>query len=83
TVRIGETIYSGVASFGRRPTFDNGAPLLEVFIFDFSGNLYGKTIEVDFHRFIRGEEKFESVEDLKAAMKRDEATARAILRTSR
>ncbi len=83
TVRIGETIYGGVASFGRRPTFDNGPPLLEVFVFDFSGDLYGRTIEVDFHRFIRGEEKFASVEELKKAMKRDEAAARAILKTLR
>ncbi|MGA3302024.1 MAG: bifunctional riboflavin kinase/FAD synthetase [Methylovirgula sp.] len=83
TVRIGGKIYGGVASFGRRPTFDNGPPLLEVFVFDFSGDLYGKTIEVDFHRFIRGEEKFASVEELKDAMKRDEAAARAILKTLR
>ena len=33
--------FDGVASFGRRPTFDNGAPLLEVFLFDFKGDLYG------------------------------------------
>ncbi len=83
TVRIGDKIYGGVASFGRRPTFDNGPPLLEVFLFDFSGDLYGHTIEVDFHRFIRGEEKFASVEELKDAMKRDEAAARAILKTLR
>ena len=83
TVRIGDKTYGGVASFGRRPTFDNGPPLLEVFLFDFSGDLYGQTIEVDFHRFIRGEEKFASVEELKDAMKRDEAAARAILKTLR
>ena len=34
--------YDGVASFGRRPTFDNGAPLLEVYLFDFAGDLYGR-----------------------------------------
>ena len=43
----------GVASFGRRPTFDNGAALLEVFLFDFSGDLYGKTIDVAFIAWIR------------------------------
>ena len=40
--------YDAVASFGRRPTFDNGRVLLEVFLFDFSGDLYGKTIDVAF-----------------------------------
>ena len=44
-VRVGRGAerFDGVASFGRRPTFDNGAPLLEVFLFDFKGDLYGTT----------------------------------------
>ncbi|MGO9133732.1 MAG: bifunctional riboflavin kinase/FAD synthetase [Methylovirgula sp.] len=79
SVRIGEMLYGGVANYGRRPTFDNGAPLLEVFIFDFSGDLYGATIEVAFLGFIRGEEKFASLDALKAQIKADEAAARAIL----
>ena len=78
-VRVGETVYSGVAKYGRRPTFDNGAPLLEVFLFDFAGDLYGKTLEVAFRGFIRGEEKFASLDALKAQIKQDEATARAML----
>ncbi|TAL80743.1 MAG: bifunctional riboflavin kinase/FAD synthetase [Beijerinckiaceae bacterium] len=78
-VRIRETTYGGVASYGRRPTFDNGAPLLEVFIFDFSGSLYGKTIEVAFRGFLRDEEKFASVEDLTRQIKADAAAARKIL----
>ena len=49
----------GVASFGRRPTFDNGAPLLEVFLFDFKGDLYGQTLDVAFIAFIREELKFD------------------------
>ena len=48
--------YDGVASFGRRPTFDNGAPLLETYLFDFAGDLYGKrTIDVAFIGWIREE----------------------------
>ena len=74
----GET-HDGVASFGRRPTFDNGAPLLEVFIFDFEREIYGRGVEVAFHGFIRGEEKFDSVEELVEQMHRDSATAREIL----
>lgn len=68
-----------VASFGRRPTFDNGPPLLEVFVFDFEGDLYGREVEVAFFGFIRGEEKFDSVEALIDQMGRDSARAREIL----
>ena len=78
-VRIGESWYGGVASFGTRPTFDNGAPLLEVYIFDFSGDLYGKVIEVAFMHFLRDELKFNSVEALVAQIKDDAAKARALL----
>lgn len=74
---VGE--YGGVASYGRRPTFDNGAPLLETFLFDFSGDLYGQDIEVDFVGWIRGEEKFASAEALVVRMNVDAAEARAIL----
>ena len=66
----------GVASFGRRPTFDNGAPLLEVFLFDFNGDLYGATLDVAFIAFIREELKFDSAEALVAQMADDSARAR-------
>ena len=77
-VRIGsgELRYDGVASFGRRPTFDNGAPLLEVFLFDFSGDLYGATLDVAFIGFIREELKFDGVDALIAQMDDDSARAR-------
>jgi riboflavin kinase/FMN adenylyltransferase len=75
-----EKTYDGVASYGRRPTFDNGRALLEPNLFDFSGDLYGEKIEVLFIDWIRAEEKFDSVEALVAQMKRDEARAREILR---
>ena len=70
---------AGVASYGRRPTFDDGAPLLEVHVFDFSEDLYGKCVEVDFVDWIRGEQKFEQVRDLVDQMHRDAAAARRIL----
>jgi riboflavin kinase / FMN adenylyltransferase len=69
----------GVASFGRRPTFDNGAPLLETFLFDFDGDLYGEKLDVAFIGFIREELKFASVEALVARMDDDTARARAAL----
>ncbi|MGJ0392892.1 MAG: bifunctional riboflavin kinase/FAD synthetase [Methylocystis sp.] len=79
TIEIDGVIRGGAANFGRRPTFDNGPPLLEIFIFDFSGDLYGKEVEVAFFGFIRGEEKFESVEALIAQMEDDCIRAREIL----
>jgi riboflavin kinase / FMN adenylyltransferase len=80
TLEARETLHWGVASFGKRPTFDDGPPLLEVFVFDFDGDLYGETIEVAFYDFLRGEEKFASVEALVAQMRADVEAARATLR---
>jgi riboflavin kinase/FMN adenylyltransferase len=71
--------FDGVASFGRRPTFDNGAPLLEVFLFDFTGDLYGTALDVAFIGFIREELKFDSIEALVRQMDDDSASARAAL----
>jgi len=68
--------FDGVASFGRRPTFDNGAALLEIFLFDFKGDLYGKTLDVAFIAFIREELKFDGVEALVRQMDDDSARAR-------
>jgi riboflavin kinase/FMN adenylyltransferase len=78
--RADGTLYDGVASFGRRPTVDdNGAPLLETFVFDFSGDLYGEICEVSFFGFLRPEVKFDGLDALVAQIKRDEAEARALL----
>ena len=72
-------VREGVASYGRRPTVDDGAPLFETWIFDFDGDLYGRTIEVELVGWIRPEEKFASVEALTAAVLRDAEAARALL----
>jgi riboflavin kinase/FMN adenylyltransferase len=72
-------VHDGVASFGRRPTFDNGAPLLEVFVFDFDGDLYGKALDVEFVSWIRAEEKFAGAEALIARMQKDMAEAKRAL----
>lgn len=71
--------HDGVASFGRRPIFDDGAPLLEVFLFDFDGDLYGQTVDVAFIGWIRHEQKFDSIEVLKRHMTSDAAQARDAL----
>ena len=72
-------VHDGVASFGRRPTFDDGAPRLETFVFDFDGDLYGKQADVEFCGFLRGEAKFDSVDALIAQMDADCARARSVL----
>jgi len=79
-IRPDGAIHDGVASFGRRPTVtEDGAPLLETFVFDFDGDLYGEEATVCLVAFQRGEEKFDDLDALIAQMKRDEATARATL----
>jgi riboflavin kinase/FMN adenylyltransferase len=70
----------GVASLGVRPTFGHGGSrLLEVHLFDFDKDLYGTMLDVDFVERLRGEERFESVDDLVAQMHRDTVAARLIL----
>lgn len=79
TVEIEGVRHKGVASFGRRPTFDDGAPRLETFVFDFSGDLYGRTLIVAFHAWLRPELKFDGIDALIAQMDIDSARARAAL----
>ncbi len=71
--------YMGAAYLGTRPTFDNGGPLLEIFLLEFDGDLYGREIEVAFVDFIRGDRRFDTVEDLIAQMQADCAKTREIL----
>ena len=75
--------YDGVANFGRRPMFDSGAVLLEVFLFDFAGDLYGRDIDVAFIDWIREEKLFSSVGELVRNMDNDAAQARAVLANAR
>jgi riboflavin kinase/FMN adenylyltransferase len=79
---IGQQRFDGVASFGRRPVFDNGAPLLEVFLFDFNGDLYGKQIDVAFLAWIRHEMKFDGIDDLVRHMDEDSGRVREALARS-
>jgi riboflavin kinase/FMN adenylyltransferase len=72
-------VLGGVASLGIRPTFEPPVELLEPFFFDFSGDLYGQTIEVQLIDYLRPEAKFDSLEALKVQMDLDAAKARAIL----
>jgi len=71
--------HPGVASLGVRPTFEPPQELLEAHLFGFDGDLYDRKIEVALHAFIREEKKFESLDDLVAHMRDDEAQARKLL----
>ncbi|MCK8780732.1 bifunctional riboflavin kinase/FAD synthetase [Rhizobium sp. NTR19] len=78
--RADGSLHDAVASYGRRPTVtENGAPLLETFLFDFSGSLYGEVCSVSFFGHLRDELKFDGLDPLVAQMKRDEEEARALL----
>lgn len=69
----------GVANFGRTPTTGLRDPLLEVVMFDFSGDLYGKRVHTAFAKYLRPEAKFEGLDELVAAMTQDAADARTVL----
>lgn len=72
-------LHHGVASIGTRPMFGDNVPNLETFIFDFEGDLYGTHLSVALVAYLRGEEKFDSVDTLVAQMGRDSKNARRIL----
>lgn len=79
-VVIGGERLAGAAYLGTRPTFDDGAPVLEVFLFDFHGDLYGRVIEVEFLDFVRADLRFSTIEALQAQVARDCERARSMLR---
>jgi riboflavin kinase/FMN adenylyltransferase len=71
--------YPGISNIGYKPTVGADPNKgLETFIFDFDGDLYGKTIEVQLHAYERGEKMFKSLDDLKAQMQKDIAFGREI-----
>jgi riboflavin kinase/FMN adenylyltransferase len=70
---------TAVASLGTRPTVDGTDMLLEVHVFDFAGDLYGREIEVEFVAKLRDEVKFDSLDALTVQMKADAAQAREVL----
>ncbi len=76
---IGALPLAGVASLGTRPTVMGVEPLLEVHVFDFTGNLYGRALEVEFVAKLRDEAKFEALDAMTEQMRRDAARARALL----
>ena len=78
--REGDQRFDGVANLGLRPTVDGEDRTLEVHLFDHDGDLYGRVLEVEFVKCLRGERKFESLEALKEQIGRDAAEAMYLLR---
>lgn len=71
--------WGGMANLGRRPTFGSGEVRLEVHLFDFAGDLYGRLLQVHFLARLRAERRFAGAADLIEQLKRDEAAARRLL----
>ena len=63
--------YKGITNYGARPTFDDKSVLTETYLDGFSGDLYGKELKVEFVRFLREIEKFDSAQLLKAQLQKD------------
>jgi riboflavin kinase / FMN adenylyltransferase len=74
--------HDGVANFGRRPMFQIEVPLLESYLFDFDGDLYGKYLAVELISYIRAEAKFANLDALKAQISIDSKAARAALKAA-
>ncbi|MFN7398909.1 MAG: bifunctional riboflavin kinase/FAD synthetase [Sandaracinobacter sp.] len=73
------SLANGVANLGIRPMFTPPKELLETWILDWSGDLYGQTIEIQLVRWLRGEMKLDGLDALKAQIAKDEQAARAVL----
>ncbi|MFR5875995.1 MAG: riboflavin biosynthesis protein RibF [Eubacterium sp.] len=67
-------VYKAFTNFGMRPTWRVDEPLCETHIFDFSGDLYGRTVQIELIRYLRGEKSFTSVEELKEQLTNDKSS---------
>ena len=82
TVRLPDgAVLPGAANLGIRPTFDPPVELLETYLFDYAGDLYGQEIEVALHHYLRPEAKFASLDELTAQMALDCGRAKELLQT--
>jgi riboflavin kinase / FMN adenylyltransferase len=81
-VMVDNQSYYGMASIGYNPTFDEKELKIEVNIFDFSGNIYGKEIVLELYDYVRNEEKFASLDELVDKLKQDEEQIRQFFASS-
>lgn len=82
-VKLGDQFFDGACNIGTNPTFQNERVSLEVFLFDFDGDLYGREVWVFFMDRLRGERRFPSLEALKEAIAADVARCKSILKDAR
>jgi len=80
TVKLGETQYFGMLNIGKRPTISDNQHAIEVYIFDFSADIYGADIKVEFIKRIRDEKQFDNLELLKNQLQVDENNCRTFFR---
>ncbi|MGI5864507.1 MAG: bifunctional riboflavin kinase/FAD synthetase [Myxococcales bacterium] len=78
-VFFGGAVYVGAANIGRKPTFGRGEVTVEIFLFDFEGDLYGTRMSVEFLKRLRGEQRFSSVDELARQISKDCEATRAVL----
>jgi riboflavin kinase / FMN adenylyltransferase len=79
TIKLNNTVYKGMANVGFRPTIDGKTRMIEVNLFDFSGDLYGQTLDVQFVGRIRDEKKFNTLDELVAQIHHDKQHALTLL----
>ena len=83
-VKIKDCCYAGVTNVGCKPTVNHSNKVnVETHILDFSGDLYGHVMKVSFYKFLRPEQKFDSVEALKEQMEKDVASSRDYMKKIR
>lgn len=82
-IRVDQEYYPAMMNIGMRPTFDGRDLTMEVHIFDFDKNIYGKEVQIQFVERLRGEQKFSGVDELKEQLKKDQSSAEKILKTKR
>ena len=73
--RVGDKWYPSITNVGGKPTVSEKEPCIETHLLNFSGDLYGKEIEIEFHKYLRGISRFESVDALKARLEKDKKLA--------
>jgi len=81
-LKLGESVYDGACNIGNNPTFGNVETSIEVFLFDFKGDLYDRELRIYFISRIRDERKFSGIDELKKAIAADVAGCREILRAT-
>ena len=79
---IDDSIYESVTNIGRRPTFGNNERMVEVYVLDYHGDLYGHELRIDIIERLRSEERFDSADELKQQMAKDVKRGRSILSSS-